>query len=811
MKRSIGVLLVFAIGLAQADNVSFELENAGSITGYLTLSGSDIVVAQTSYSSDVLTDYEISLSFDYGDGSVDFEVTGGSFVLTNGGTYPSAYFGYGTSLQLSETITDPGETTNWTFEQVENGDITLTLHNLATDDEYISVNPSAGDHIWRLIETRVPMVEIDFLPFNLSGNNNIDPEEDRQVSVAVFTTSIADGDDANFDAAMIDRNTATFGPLQPGKTQGGAWLTDIDEDLDVDMVLKFENLEVGFLCEDSEAVLEGRTLTGDYFVGADFVATPLCDSNVCHADPAPSRDTSRLPQKVVFMATDPADSNNMHLYSAKDNGSSLMRLSPDWPAGFEDADMGGFLISPDKDWVVFARSYLDVAVSGNNVAELFVSAIDGSSRVQVNSNVPSGIWDFEWSPDSGSIAYIADEDVNGERELYVVGENGTGHVKINGPLPAGGDVFNGIVWSPDSSQIAYVSDQTTNGQAELWTGAADGSVRVKASKVPAPGAVGVLNPIWSPDGSTIMYMGALDSPGVLELYAVKPDGSDHATVSGTMVSGGGVYLGGGHQWSSDSMHILYVADQETDGQNELFVGVADGTSNVKVNGVLGADADVYPAYSSWDWSPDGTRATYETYDSGTSAFAAYLWTESTGINIELNAGSETRVLGTAWSPNGLEFAYFSDEVQDNTWQNLYISSADGTSTTKVSGTMSTDGGISYVFYRGNGMRTVDDGWSPDGSQYLYLADQNVDGINELFVSAADGSSKVKVSEAVATGLGLYYRSQGWSPDGKKVIFVKEAGGTFSLYSNDNIGGTPINLSGDLDIIQSELIRTPPSY
>ncbi len=64
------------------------------------------------------------------------------------------------------------------------------------------------------------------------------------------------------------------------------------------------------------------------------------------------------------------------------------------------------------------------------------------------------------------IVYLADQDLDGVRELYLVGPNGTS-TKLNPPLPVGRSV-TGYQITPDRSAVVYLADQTTDGVLELY-------------------------------------------------------------------------------------------------------------------------------------------------------------------------------------------------------------------------------------------------------------------------------------------------------------------------------------------------------
>jgi Tol biopolymer transport system component len=88
---------------------------------------------------------------------------------------------------------------------------------------------------------------------------------------------------------------------------------------------------------------------------------------------------------------------------------------------------------------------------------------------------------FTWAPKNSSlIAYTADQDTVGVRELYVSKSDGTSNIKVSGSLVTGGNVAS-YSWSPKASQIAYSADQVTDNVVELYASKPDASQNAKIS------------------------------------------------------------------------------------------------------------------------------------------------------------------------------------------------------------------------------------------------------------------------------------------------------------------------------------------
>jgi hypothetical protein len=104
---------------------------------------------------------------------------------------------------------------------------------------------------------------------------------------------------------------------------------------------------------------------------------------------------------------------------------------------------------------------------------------------------------------------------------------------------------------------------------------------------------------------------------VRQLFASKADGSSNVKLSGPLSSSKDVWK---FSWSPDSSHVAYIADQNSDGTDELFASPiagarettdADGggpASNPRLNPDLVTNGDVDPGYL--QWSEDSQRVFY---------------------------------------------------------------------------------------------------------------------------------------------------------------------------------------------------------
>ena len=97
----------------------------------------------------------------------------------------------------------------------------------------------------------------------------------KSLNVAVLSTSITDGDSADFDATQINPASVRFGTglASPDANYLPTAVRDIDNDGDADLYLSFTIPQTGIGCEDTTADLTGQLYTGSPVSGSDSITT----------------------------------------------------------------------------------------------------------------------------------------------------------------------------------------------------------------------------------------------------------------------------------------------------------------------------------------------------------------------------------------------------------------------------------------------------------------------------------------------------------------------------------------------------------
>jgi hypothetical protein len=228
---------------------------------------------------------------------------------------------------------------------------------------------------------------------------------------------------------------------------------------------------------DQTGGVRGGTLSLD---GSEFELLPRPDETLNLVPQTWSPDGSR----IAFEGWDPSDPSRTGVYTARVDGSDLIRVSTS-PGLPHDSALD---YSPDGTQLVFYRA------------------------VRAEPHFPI---------DLGGSLWVVDVDGSGAHELD------TGDVRP----------WWQADWSPDGSKILF-STERLQGTGALWTISPDGSRLTKAFEDPAGGFA--IYPVWSPDGSQIMFSLHPSNDAFQHadnaVYAINADGTGQ-----TLVVGGGGY------------------------------------------------------------------------------------------------------------------------------------------------------------------------------------------------------------------------------------------------------------------------------
>jgi hypothetical protein len=231
-----------------------------------------------------------------------------------------------------------------------------------------------------------------------------------------------------------------------------------------------------------------------------------------------------------------------------------------------------FLITADSSKVVF-RAALPVLP----VYQLYAAPLAGGSVSALNGLLTAGgnvAAPFLLTPSGGRVVYRADAQTNDVDELWSVPVGGGAPVKLNGPMAGGGDVLDFAI-SPDGTRVVYRADQATDTLNEVWSVPTAGGAVVRLNRQLVAGG-DVQNFLISPNSAWVVYGADQDVDTADELLRAPIGGGTVEAVSDPLVNGGDVLLKLVNLplfeiSPANSYDVLYVADQESNDQVELFL------------------------------------------------------------------------------------------------------------------------------------------------------------------------------------------------------------------------------------------------
>lgn len=186
--------------------------------------------------------------------------------------------------------------------------------------------------------------------------------------------------------------------------------------------------------------------------------------------------------------------------------------------------------------------------------EIYLADGDGSNPVRL-TNHPADDIQARLNPGCTRIAFVSKR--SSDYEIYAMGVDGSGLVQLT---HSPGDDLEPL-WSPDGTRIAFESKR--HGQSEIYVMNADGSNAVRLTSNTSYDG----HPSWSPDGGRLVF-------------ASNRNGSDGIWIMNADGSGATLYysVADSHRpmWSPDGTRIAFDADQDQDGDRELWITSLEG-------------------------------------------------------------------------------------------------------------------------------------------------------------------------------------------------------------------------------------------
>lgn len=241
-----------------------------------------------------------------------------------------------------------------------------------------------------------------------------------------------------------------------------------------------------------------------------------------------------------------------------------------------------------------------------------------------------------------------------------------------------------------------------------------------------------------------------------QIYSIRADGGGQVNLSNDPAA-----FYSDPSWSPDGTKIVYIKD------GFIWVMNADGSNKREL-------AQPWLIAAGPVWSPDGSRIVFNHSDYFS---VSEIWLmNSDGTNLTPLTDSDPWFVGIDWSPDGSKIAFSRWNLPGNPdGLNIYVMNADGTGQTAIT--------------NGRGLN-FHPKWSPDGSRIAFTCDNNaiVFQTRDICIMNADGSNQVIITDSYPTF--FLYQQPSWSPDGMRLAFSSNRGGSLQIYVM-NADGTNI--------------------
>lgn len=483
---------------------------------------------------------------------------------------------------------------------------------------------------------------------------------------------------------------------------------------------------------------------------------------------------------VVY--TTQRDVPTRELYAYYTQTGTEAKLNGTLPVG---GNVISFKISPDGKRIAYTAS-----AERATKFDLYVVNADGSGNTRVSAdmaNVDGDVFEFEWSPDSSQLVYSADADLDNINEIFLVGRDGANPTKINGSVGSGVVRLGSPTWSPDGRYILQsVFDTGTARLLGLNTHdtTAGGFSSVRITSVPSTGRIKEIS--WTADSSGVVFRADADTPGVDELYLAFPDGSESIKLNDPVDADQDVRS---FRLAPDASRVAYVVGDGLALNERIYTCLLNGSANVELSPTPPlADSIIF-----YSWSPDATRIAYTLRQDDATKTELYASDPDGANNTKLNGalmGNTAREI--EWAPDSSRVAYFALQDSATTFE-IYSSNADGTGNIKLSGPLAPGGGNAFL---GPGLSS----WSPDSQRYLYASTPLDRSVFELTVSEI-GSTQAQVTRTPAGRFRFFGK---WSADSSSVIYVSEqdTADIEELYLASADGLTNIKISGNTSLFSN---------
>ena len=457
---------------------------------------------------------------------------------------------------------------------------------------------------------------------------------------------------------------------------------------------------------------------------------------------------------AVYVADSTID-NEFDLYSVELQSGAVRQLSD----AFGEGSLLDFHFSPDGSRVVYRTE------NGYDLVNLYSVSLSGDGSTRLNDRLSDGTsvsslsreTNLLFSPDGALVVYMADRNVGEPIELFSVSVEGGASTQLVGTLLDGESLWEFEI-EVDGGYRLFLRDRNWKGSAELYLinlALGLGSVDTPTYKT-------------SPNGDWDVFIDDADG----NLYSKPHLGGEATKLNGTLYSGAPRVED--FLISPESTDVFYVAQQES--SRALYkVPISGGDFSKLSSGKSTVSTGIRI-------SPDGSRVVYLQSSDLYSVPAS-----GGGVTVRLSGGLDPSWNRFQISPDSrlvlFHGRYGRSTDPDRTYGIYTAPLAGGGSLTNLATTPALDGIGKFDF-------------SPDGSQVIYVAEQDFAGVAELYRAPVAGGDSHKLS-APHKSLGGTATDIQLSPDGQFLVYRADhdVDDVFDLYAVSVVTGGIAKLSG----------------
>lgn len=212
------------------------------------------------------------------------------------------------------------------------------------------------------------------------------------------------------------------------------------------------------------------------------------------------------------------------------------------------------------------------------------------------------------APDGSRYLFLADAELDEVFDLFSVTPVGTEYVRLN-PTHAAGRTVSSFRIVAAGAQVVFLN----RAARQLWAAPLDGHAPAHPLIPILPAHASVTEYVTSPDGLHVVFVADAESDETYELYGARIDGSAPPwKLSPPLVAGGDVPVAIPElqslnvRFTPDGGRVLFLADAFIDDVNELFSVPVVGGSALRLNRPLASGQSVID----FEVAPDSRRCVY---------------------------------------------------------------------------------------------------------------------------------------------------------------------------------------------------------